>query len=239
MQELNTTEWKIYNYLKERSKEDKWSSQNDISEYLKENNTNIGNRDIRRAINAIRKNETIQKIIITDYKKGYKIMTSEKEYHYLEKRKLAILKMLKQYWRDIEKLKLNNQTRIVFGIYERHFIETILQSDYDAMAQNRAKTYKLSLQYDTSVFTTPIDYKKNADNFKNFISRLFDKIGYNDLIKRISITDVSGGYYEIGLSLNGYDIFPFIGRLEYDFSNINECVDFLFNELKNIQERSN
>lgn len=126
--EMRKEQWFIYNFIKERSKQELWSNQIDIQNHLKEKyDIDISQRTIRRCINIIRKNDLIQKIILTDYKKGYRIMSSAEEDIYLEKRKISILKMLSQYHKDFNRLKLNNQTRIKFSEKERDFIESILK----------------------------------------------------------------------------------------------------------------
>lgn len=126
--EMRKEQWFIYNFIKERSKQELWSNQIDIQNHLKEKyDIDISQRTIRRCINSIRKNDLIQKIILTDYKKGYRIMSSTEEDIYLEKRKISILKMLSQYHKDFNRLKLNNQTRIKFSEKERDFIESILK----------------------------------------------------------------------------------------------------------------
>ena len=128
--EMRKEQWFIYNFIKERSKQELWSNQIDIQNHLKEKyDIDISQRTIRRCINIIRKNDLIQKIILTDYKKGYRIMTSNEEDIYLEKRKISILKMLSQYHKDFNRLKLNNQTRIKFSEKERDFLESILKSE--------------------------------------------------------------------------------------------------------------
>lgn len=119
--ELNTIEWCVYNAIKENSNNNQWTSMSELSQMF-----NRSNRNIRKIINKIRKNEKIQKIILTDYKNGYKLMTCEEEYLYLEKRKISLLKQLKQYYKDVKRFNMNNQFKITFGKYERDFIESIL-----------------------------------------------------------------------------------------------------------------
>ncbi|MFI3330127.1 MAG: helix-turn-helix domain-containing protein [bacterium] len=121
---MKTLEWKIYNFIKDSSLQNKWVSQQDILDYL---NININKRTIRRYISNIRSSDVIQKIIITDYKKGYKILSNEEQFKILEKRKIAILKMLKQNYKDVKRFNSNNQMRITFGEHERKFIESLLE----------------------------------------------------------------------------------------------------------------
>lgn len=125
---MTNIQWRIYDFIKERSLEGKWTSQKEIRDYLINNNfaEKIGLRTIRRNINEIRKDDTIQKIILTDYSKGYRLMTDEEELDYLKKRKISILKMLKQYYKDVNRFNMNNQFKIAFGKYEREYIESII-----------------------------------------------------------------------------------------------------------------
>lgn len=124
---MNTKQWNIYNFIKERSLESKWTKQQDIIDYFSYKfNENISKRSIRKNINEIRKDDIIQKIILTDYSKGYRLMSKEEELDYLKKRKISILKMLKQYYKDVKRYEKNNQTRIIFGKYERNCIESLI-----------------------------------------------------------------------------------------------------------------
>ncbi len=125
---MTNIQWRIYDFIKERSLGGKWTSQKEIRDYLINNNfaEKIGLRTIRRNINEIRKDDIIQKIILTDYSKGYRLMTDEEELDYLKKRKISILKMLKQYYKDVNRFNMNNQFKITFGKYEREYIESII-----------------------------------------------------------------------------------------------------------------
>lgn len=125
---MTNIQWRIYDFIKERSLEGKWTSQKEIRDYLINNGyaEKIGLRAIRRNIHDIRQEDTIQKIILTDYSKGYRLMTDEEELDYLKKRKISILKMLKQYYKDVNRFNMNNQFKITFGQYEREYIESII-----------------------------------------------------------------------------------------------------------------
>lgn len=125
---LNKAEWKIYTYLKERTIEGKWTTQQEIMDYLNNEGINVTNkRTIRRYIQNIRRCEIIQKVILTSYSKGYIIMSEEQQFEILLKRKNAILKSLKQYYRDKKRLSLDNQTKLTFDTKERDFIESLLR----------------------------------------------------------------------------------------------------------------
>lgn len=124
---LSGVEWKIYNYLKERTMQDKWSSQQDLIDYLETQNIKISKRNLRLHIQNIRKCEIIQKVILTSYSKGYRIMSDEEQYEILLKRKISILKSLKQFHKDVKRLELNNQMKLVFDTKERKIIESLLK----------------------------------------------------------------------------------------------------------------
>ena len=125
--ELTRVEWKIYNYLKERTQNDLWTNQQELIEYLETQKIKIGKRDLRRCIQNIRKSDVIQKIILTSYKNGYRIMSDENQVDILIKRKISILKSLKQYHKDISRLKLNNQLKLKLDTQEREIIESLLK----------------------------------------------------------------------------------------------------------------
>lgn len=124
---LSAVEWKIYNYLKERTLEEKWTKQKEILEYLETKDIKINERTLRLHIQNIRKCEIIQKVILTDYSKGYKIMSEKDEFDILLNRKISLLKSLKQFYRDKKRLSLNNQMKLNFDTKEREFIESLLK----------------------------------------------------------------------------------------------------------------
>ncbi len=123
---LTRVEWEIYNFLKKRSEENKWTSQSLLKSHLLTQGYSNELRDIRRHIANIRSCPKIQKIIITDYGKGYKLMTSEGERSKLENRRISILKMLKQYYLDVDRFNKNNQSKITFTEYERPIYESVM-----------------------------------------------------------------------------------------------------------------
>lgn len=124
---LSSVEWKIYNFLKDRTLENKWSSQQEVLDYLQTQNIKISARTLRTHIQNIRKCEIIQKVVLTSYKKGYRIMSDEEQYEILLNRKIAILKSLKQFHRDKKRLELNDQMKLTFDTKEREFIESLLK----------------------------------------------------------------------------------------------------------------
>lgn len=127
---MTSTHWLIYNYIKENSEKDKWTKQIEIQKYLlEEKNFQICMRDIRRKINEIRRDEVIQKVILTDYSKGYRIMSDDEEKEYLINRKVSILKMLKLCYQDIRRYNMNNQCKIAFTDTERNIYESLLKKE--------------------------------------------------------------------------------------------------------------
>ncbi len=124
---LNTKDWLVYNYIKDKSEQGLWSKQQEIIDYLATKEINIKKRSLRSVINKIRSCDIIQKIVLTSYTKGYRLMTNEEEFEYLERRKISILKMLKQYYKDINRFSKDNQTRLVFTPYERNIVESLLK----------------------------------------------------------------------------------------------------------------
>lgn len=81
-------------------------------------------RAMRKDIEALRWDDTIQKIIGTN-----KIATSvEEAKHILAKRKAKWLKAAKLYWKELEKLEKDFQTRLVFG-QERDYIEAVIRNE--------------------------------------------------------------------------------------------------------------
>ena len=120
--QLSTTEWKVYNLIKERSEKGEWIFMREIAEEL-----NITKRTVRQCILNIRDCEVIQKIIISDYSKGYKLMSDEDSFDLLFKDKIRILKELKRYWKNVRRLSLNNQRKLTFDTKERDFFQSLIK----------------------------------------------------------------------------------------------------------------
>ncbi len=120
--ELTTREYSVYNEIKARSEKGEWTNVQYLAEMC-----GCGKRAIRRAIQNIRESSKIQKIILTDYQKGYKLMSVDDEFSMLTKTKIKILKELKRYWKDVERYNKNNQNKITFTKYERDFFESLVE----------------------------------------------------------------------------------------------------------------
>ena len=124
---MGKIEWYAYEYLKKQSEENKWTLQVELQEVLSQKfDKKFCLRTIRKIIQRIRQCDTIQKIIITNYSKGYRLMSTDEETDYLVRRKQSILKMLKNCYKDIKRYEANNQYRI-FENKERDIIESLVQ----------------------------------------------------------------------------------------------------------------
>ena len=143
---LTPRQWKFYTFLKQHNKAFKkqeemlytyetWLLENCEPEkysygYFNEKKTDkhysnySSARAMRKDIEALRWDDTIQKIIGTN-----KIATSVEEAKaILEKRKSKWLKEAKLYWKEIQKLEKDFQTRLVFGS-ERDYIEAVIREE--------------------------------------------------------------------------------------------------------------
>ena len=78
-------------------------------------------RSIEQDINALRMNEIIYKVIVSNHY-GYKIANEEEANEWLSIVKSAALEKLKMYWKNRKSAESNNQMRIVFN-KEKNCIE--------------------------------------------------------------------------------------------------------------------
>ena len=60
---MTKIQWMIYNYLKEKSEKDEWTSQDELVRYLAKNNCFIDKRSLRKNIQMIRQADVIKKVI--------------------------------------------------------------------------------------------------------------------------------------------------------------------------------
>jgi len=143
---LTPRDWKFYTFLKQQTKKFKnqetmlliyetWLLENcEHSKYSfnyfqeKQSGKHYGDmtsgRAMRKTIEALRWDDTIQKIIGTN-----KIASSvEEAKQILAKRKARWLKEAKLYWKELQKLEKDFQTRLVFG-QERDYIEAVIRNE--------------------------------------------------------------------------------------------------------------
>lgn len=125
--ELNSLEWTIYNIIKERSERGLWTTQNELNNLLFLKGYEVSMRNTREHIQFIKKNDKIQKIIMSNSKLGYKLMSDEDELKYLESKKKEALGRLKRFWKDYKRFEENGQCKLTFGQYERDHIESLVQ----------------------------------------------------------------------------------------------------------------
>ena len=119
---MTTLDWNIYKFLKKTSEHGIWVKMNALAEMF-----GISARQVRHSITRIRENETIQKIVVSDYSKGYKLMAKSDEYELLLKDKIRALRTLKRYWKNAKRFNLNNQMKLTFNTQERDFIESLIK----------------------------------------------------------------------------------------------------------------
>lgn len=127
VKELTAIEWRIYDYLLEKTRNNEWVSQNQIYDYLLNLGFNLTMRNMRQHIWNIRACDLVHKIIISNTNLGYKMLSDLEEEKYLESKKIEALKKLKQYYKDCERLKINGQGRIAFTQEEKDFIESVVR----------------------------------------------------------------------------------------------------------------
>lgn len=109
--DLNTRQWKLYEFLKGQNK---FLSRDEIMDQsgLYENETS---RTLTRDLQALKESDTIKRIIITN-RKGIKIAETKEEADlYLEKEKVEVLSRLKRYFKQAHNIELDKQTQIVWN----------------------------------------------------------------------------------------------------------------------------
>lgn len=120
---MTSLEWKIYEFLKEKSEKGEWIKMKPLAVQF-----GISTRALRKAIISIKENETIQKIVLSDYSKGYKLMSESDDFILLKRKKYKALKELKRYWLDVKRYNLNHQTKLTFDTQERDFFESLIKA---------------------------------------------------------------------------------------------------------------
>lgn len=108
---MNTRQWKLYEFLKEQStflSRDEIMKQSGLYE-------NENARTLTSDLQAIKENDTIKRILITN-RKGIKIAeTKEEADKYLELEKIEVLSRLKRYFKQAHNIELDKQTQIVWN----------------------------------------------------------------------------------------------------------------------------
>lgn len=124
---LSSVDYKIYEYLKKNACG--YSKRVKSSTLMQEFNIN-DNKTLRKHIQNIRQDETLQKIVCSESGKngGYWVANNDKEIQdtldHLYKR---AMEMLKTYETIKRKAKLNGQYRIKFSKYEKEIIESVMK----------------------------------------------------------------------------------------------------------------
>lgn len=117
----------IYEFLIEQSEYGEWTSQKELLRHLHNIGYDICERKMRLEITNIRKNDEIEKIIVSNTKRGYKILSYEEELKYIEAQKYLALAKLSQYWKDVRRFNRNNQAKINIDTKEQEFVESVLK----------------------------------------------------------------------------------------------------------------
>lgn len=125
--ELTTFEWTIYNIIKERSEAGMWTTQSELNSLLWLKGYDVSLRMTRKHLQFIKNSDKIQKIIISNSKLGYKLMSDNEELKYLEAKRKEALGRLARFWKDYKRFENNGQCRLTFGQYEREYIESLVK----------------------------------------------------------------------------------------------------------------
>lgn len=143
--ELNSRQWALYNYLKDRGDEwtIQWLAAIDLPEYDYDEYDNPYKfhdshaRQLMTAdIRAINDSTVIQKIIISS-PKGIKLANSEEFDRYIRKEIMAAVRKLMRAKRKAAKGNLDGQMRLVFNT-ERDTVKAFIDSDKDFGARLKA-----------------------------------------------------------------------------------------------------
>lgn len=133
MSELNSRQWALYTYLKERG--DEWTLQADIAAALpeyyfgtpKDFHDSPARMQMTADIRAINDSAVIQKVIISS-SKGIKIANSEEFDRYIRKEIMAAVRRLMRAKYKAQKGSRDGQMRFVIGS-ERDTIKAFIDSD--------------------------------------------------------------------------------------------------------------
>lgn len=129
---LNTRQWKLYEYLKQckgwKKRIEVLRDLKELYNYNEEDNLyyNKSAIELTKDIKAINSNGVIQKLIISNSKKGVKIPTEQEAIESLSKEHKQIMSKLKRYYGKLNKIKDNNQIRLIFN-NERNYVESFIK----------------------------------------------------------------------------------------------------------------
>lgn len=124
MQNPTKTKADIIAILKSESIKGHYIKQQEIIDRL---DYELKPRMVRKYIHEIREDLGNSLIILTDYTKGYKLMSEEDTIDVLTKRKKALLKSLKLYYKDVQRFKENNNFKITLEDDEVELMKTLMK----------------------------------------------------------------------------------------------------------------
>lgn len=128
--ELNSRQWKLYNYLKENSGTYKKHIDIMIETGLYGENYDTvnskGGRTLRKDLLALRNSGIIQTTIISHTRKGVKLATLEEYQHYSKNKLRSLIRQFNTLRNQDKKAGLNNQYRLVFNT-EKELFEAFVE----------------------------------------------------------------------------------------------------------------
>ncbi len=130
MNELNSRQWQLYEYLKTTND---WAHLTDLASALEYGelkkgqtfNNSFARRRLTADIQAINNSDVIQKIIICG-RKGIKLASKAEAKAYIDKRRAALLRAWQRHHKLEGKAEMDQQMRIVFN-KERDTIEAFMR----------------------------------------------------------------------------------------------------------------
>lgn len=133
---MNTRQWETYEIIKSRSLNGLWTSRLELyqwnSAYPKvkgEFGNSSSARMINEDIHEINENDIIQKIIISNSSKGYRLANENEMVEHIDKKKKEVFKKIKHLNKMLKKASLNHQKRLTFSEHERDEIESLLKGN--------------------------------------------------------------------------------------------------------------
>ena len=136
---LNTRQWKLYQYIKSYSQNNEWKNRKDIQDDLIDlyprTSKNIFNdsglRLMTKDIQAINANDIPHKVILCDSSKGIKMASKQEYNHILANERISILSQLKRHNEKVKKISLNGQQKLKMTPYQKIEINSLITSLLD------------------------------------------------------------------------------------------------------------
>ena len=117
MKKLNELDLRVYDLIEKASEKGIWFGMKDLAEQ-----NDLTPRELRKVITRIKESDEIERIIVSS-SKGYKLLSSENDLQYLKSQKCKILKMLKRYWKDVNRYSKDNHVELAFTNEELRIVK--------------------------------------------------------------------------------------------------------------------